>query len=256
MKRLLIAMLIALPGLAGAQGLLDFRHDLAFKAQTVNAVAERAYRARLRAYAADGRLDANPELLVRLHRLLVQLLPAARYERPDAASIAWEIHTCRRCDENASAMAGGKLLVGEEFVRKLALSDDELGYVLAHEMAHVLAEHTREFATTARFFMGNGRNRDYEDIQNELHESYSVNLRMAPLIVQQELEADYMGFVLGARSGFDPDAMPRFLRKLGDEPVSMLSLNVSTRQRIAQAEAMLQSARRIREIGVPGGALR
>ena len=251
-KHLLVATLITLPGLAGAQGLLDFRHDLAFKAQTVKAVAERAYRARLHTLAADNRLDRNAELLDRLHRLIATLQPAVRYERPDAAAIDWEVHTCRRCAENASAMAGGKLLVGEEFVRELALSDEELGYVLAHEMAHVLAEHTREFATTARFFMGNGRNRDFEDIQNELDESLSVNLRMAPLIVQQELEADYMGFVLGARSGFDPDAMPRFLRKLGDEPVSALSLHASAHERLAHAQAMLEAARRIREIGIPG----
>ena len=49
----------------------------------------------------------------------------------------------------------------------------------------MLAEHTREFATTARFFVGNGRNREYGDIQNELDESFVVNLRMAPVYAQK-----------------------------------------------------------------------
>jgi Zn-dependent protease with chaperone function len=256
MKRLLAAVLIAAPGIAGAQGVLDFRNDLAFERGTVEAVAENAYRARLRVLAADGRLDTTPGLLRRLRALVTRLQPALRFERPRATPIDWEIHTCRRCGENASAMAGGKLLVGEEFVDELALTDDELGYVLAHEMAHVLAEHTREFATTARSFMGNGRNRDYEDIQNELDNSLSINLRMTPLTVQQEFEADYMGYILGARAGFDPGAMLRFLSKLGVEPVSAFAPHASTAERIARARAMREAARRIQAVGVPAGATR
>jgi predicted Zn-dependent protease len=250
MKHLLFAMLIAAPGISWAQGLLDFRNDLAFDARTVEAVAERAYRARLHKLAADGRLDANTELLGRLRKLIARLTPAAQFEHPGAPTIVWEIHTCRRCGENASAMAGGRLLVGEDFIAELALTDDELGYMLAHEMAHVLAEHTREFATTARFFVGNGRNRDYEDIQNELDESLAVNLRMAPVYVQQELEADYMGFILGARGGFDPNAMTSMLRKLHTEAVRGFVMHPSEGERMQRVQAMLQTAHRIHETGI------
>jgi predicted Zn-dependent protease len=247
MKRLILALLIAAPGLAGGQGLLDFRHDLAFDVRTVETTAEHAYRARLRSLAADGRLDANPAVLTRLHTLFARLLPASQLERPDAATLQWEIHTCRRCDENASAMAGGRLLVSEEFIDALALTDDELAYVLAHEMAHVLAEHTREFATTARFFLGNGLNRDYEDIQRELDESIAANLRMAPVYVQQELEADYMGLILGARSGFDPAAMPRMLRKLQTEAGQGFINHLDADVRMQRVLAALPAAQRIRE---------
>jgi Zn-dependent protease with chaperone function len=248
MKHLFVAMLIAAPGLAGAQGLLDFRNDLAFDTITVESVAERTYRSRLRALSADGRLDVNVPLLARLRGLVAGLRVAAQFERPDAAAIVWEIHTCQRCDENASAMAGGRLLVGEEFIAGLALTDDELGYVLAHEMAHVLAEHTREFATTARFFVGNGRNRDYEDIQNELDESIGINLRMAPVYAQQEFEADYIGFVLGARSGFDPEAMPRMLLKLNTVNTSAFALHPDAGARMQRVRAMLQTAQLIRQL--------
>lgn len=251
MKRLLIAMLIGAPAICGAQGLLDFRHDLAFETRTVNALAERTYRARIGALAADGRLDADPRLLSRLHGLVAKLRVGARVERADAAALSWEIHTCRRCDENASAMAGGKLLVSEEFVAQYALTDDELGYVLAHEMAHVLAEHTREIATAARFFVGNGRNRDYEDIQNELDESLPLVLRMSPVYIQQELEADYMGFIIGARSGCDPEAMLRMLAKLDANTGSSFAPHPSGTERSQRAGAMLQTAQRIREAGIP-----
>lgn len=250
-KHLLYVILIAIPGFAGGQPLLDFRTDLAFDANTVAAVADRTYRARLQALAADGRLDRDPALLARLRTLVEKLQPAIRYERPDVAAIDWEIHTCRRCGENASAMAGGKLLVGEEFIAGLAFTDDELGYVLAHEVAHVLAEHTREFATAARFFVDHGRYRHYEDIQNELDESFVVNLRMAPVYALQELEADYIGYILGARSGFQPEAMLRMMRKMLADGPQGFSRHPDAGERIRRLEAMLQAAHRIRDMHFP-----
>ena len=39
MKRWLVAFLMIVPGLAGAQPVLDFRNDLAFQATTVNSFA-------------------------------------------------------------------------------------------------------------------------------------------------------------------------------------------------------------------------
>ena len=251
MKIVLIAMLVLVPGLCTAQRLLHFRNDLAFEPRTVEALAERTYRARLQTLHADGRLDANAQLRGRLQRLVIRVAEAARFERPESAKIEWEIHTCRRCGENASAMAGGKLLVGEEFIAELAPTDDELGYMLAHEMGHVIAEHARESATTARFLLGNGRNRDYEDLRNELNESFVANLRLAPLYEQQEFEADYIGFVLGARTGFDPEAMPEMLRKLRSDGGSAFGMHPSGVERIRRVETMLETAHRIRSIGVP-----
>jgi predicted Zn-dependent protease len=251
MKRLLVALLIAAPSLCGARGLIDLRNDFAFDANNVEAVAERAYRARLGTLASDGRLDVDARLLERLRGLIARLKIAAIFERPGAETIVWEVHTCRRCGENASAMAGGRLLVGEEFIAKLALTNDELGYVLAHEMAHVLAEHTREFASVARYFVDNGLNRDYEDIQSELDQSFIVNLRMATVYAQQELEADYIGFILGARSGLEPEAMPGMLRKLRSDEPRGFALHPGEKTRLERVMAMLESARRIYEMGIP-----
>jgi predicted Zn-dependent protease len=251
MRVVLIAMLLVVPELCAAQRLLDFRNDLAFEPATIDALAEHAYRARLQTLAAEGHLDANEELRGRLCRLVVRIAEAARFERPESAKIDWEIHTCRRCGESASAMAGGKLLVGEEFVAELAPTDDELGYIVAHEMGHVIAEHARESATTARFLLGNGRNRNYEDLQNELDESLGANLRLAPLYAQQEFEADYIGFVLGARAGFEPEAMPRMLRKLRSGAGSAFVMHPSDDERIGRVDTMLEMAHRIRTIGIP-----
>ena len=250
MKRWLLILLLIAPGAAGAQRLLDFRNDLAFQASTVNAFAAHIYYDRIHRLAAAGKLDVDRDLLGRIRSLIARLRPAAVYERPAAARIKWEVHICRKCDENASAMAGGKLLVGEEFIKEIHPSDDELAYLLAHEMAHVIAEHTREFATTARYFVGMGLKRDYADIQHEVDESFGLQLRMAPLYKQQELEADYIGFILGARSGFDPKAMLSLLTKLHSDGRSLISPHPSTAQRLKQARAMLETAERLRAQGL------
>jgi Zn-dependent protease with chaperone function len=251
MKRWLVTLLLSVPGLTGAQPLLDFRNDLAFQATTVNAFAAQVYHERIQRLAAAGKLDVDRTLLKRIRGLIARLRPAAEYERPASARIAWEVHVCRKCDENASAMAGGKLLVGEEFIRDIQPSDDELAYLLAHEMAHVLAEHTREFATTARYFVGMGLKRDYVDIQHELDESLGLQLRMAPLYKQQELEADYIGYILGARSGFEPEAMLSLLTKLHGDGPSLMDPHPSTEQRLQQARTMLETAKRLWARGIP-----
>lgn len=247
MKHLIAALLLAMPGLAGAQALLEFRSDLAFSAAEVERIAAQQYRERLRALESKRQLDRDPALARRVETILPRLRRAAAYERPDSVRLDWEIHVCSGCDESASAMAGGKLLVSADFVAGLALDDDELAYLLAHEIAHVLAEHTREFATLARCFVGNGLKRDYVDIQRQLGEDLSVNLRMEPAYEQQELEADYMGFVLGAHAGFAPEAMLRLLRKLHTDSESVLGTHPSDAKRLRQARAMLQTARILAE---------
>jgi predicted Zn-dependent protease len=247
MKRLIAALLLALPGFAGAQALLDFRRDLAFSETEVDALAAQEHRERLRALERRGTLGRDPVLLRRLQGILPSLRRAAAYERPDSDRLAWEVHVCSGCDESASAMAGGKLLVSADFIAGLALDDDELAYLLAHEMAHVLAEHTREFATLARAFVGNGFRRSYADIEEQLAQDFSVNLRMRPAYVQQELEADYIGFVLGAHAGFAPEAMLSLLGKLHGESRSLLGTHPDDAERLRQARAMLETARILAE---------
>lgn len=252
MKRWLAVFLMIVPGLAGAQPVLDFRNDLAFQSTTVNSFAAHIYRERLSKLKAAGKLDVDQALLKGLRGIIERLRPAAEYERPAAAALSWEVHICRQCYENASAMAGGKLLVSEEFIAQIKPTDDELAYLLAHEMGHVLAEHTREFATSARYFVGMGLKRDYSDIQHEIDESFSLQLRMAPLYKQQEMEADYIGFVLGAHAGFEPHAMLSLLHKLNMDGASILDAHPSTKQRLKQARAVLPAALRLYARGIPG----
>jgi predicted Zn-dependent protease len=243
MRVLLAIVMFVASGLAGAQALLEFHDDLAFRRDSVDKFAERAYRARIESLAAADHLDRDAALVDRLRSIAKRIGAAAAIERPDLPAPHWEIHTCRDCGEQASAMAGGRILVGEEFVSNLALTDDELAYVVAHEAGHALAEHTREFASIARYFMDNGVRREYWDIQRELDNSFVVQLRMAFVSEQQEEEADYIGFILGARAGFTPDAMISLLDKLGSMPSQGFGTHPTAAHRLDQARAMLGTAR-------------
>jgi predicted Zn-dependent protease len=243
---LAVLALVACAPFARAGELLDFREDLAFRPEAVESFAARNYVERLESLRRDGRLDGDAVLLGRLDSAFRRVIAAARDERPDAARMSWEIHTCRDCDENAAALAGGRLLFGEEFAARLALTDDELAFLLAHEMAHVLCEHTREMATAARYFLDNGLHREYWDIQHELDGSIGAQFRVAFVAQEQELEADRVGFILGARAGYEPEAMLSLLGKLEGEDAASAT-HPERASRLAQARTMLQTARILQE---------
>ena len=236
-----------MPAVAMAQQVLEFAQQSGFSAAEVNAFAARAYGVRLLSLRQARELDPDPALKKRLQGVMQRIRLAAVYELPSAAEIPWEVHACRGCDENACAFPGGKLLVSADFVARLELTDDELGYLLAHEVAHVLAQHTREFASAARYFVDSGTARDYADVENELGDNLSVLLRMSFLNAQQELEADRIGFVLGAHAGFAPEAMLALLIKLrtSDGRASVLDMHPTSEQRLQQARGMLQAMQRL-----------
>ena len=136
--------------------------------------------ARIQDLAADGFLDIDPTLFSRLRAQVNELKHAVRFERLDMALIAWEICTCRYCNENISFMAGAQLFISEDFITDRELTHDETAYLLTHEMVHVLARHACAFATAARLFVSNDGIRNDEDIQGNIDESIAVNLKMAP----------------------------------------------------------------------------
>lgn len=243
MKVLAALVLAAWPALAAAQ-LFEFRRDLAFSEQEVVRAGEAAYRQRVEALRTAVALDRDATLAARAEAVLARLVVAAEAERPGAGRLAWELHLSDSPEDNAAAMAGGKLLVSAPFVRSLALDDDELACLLAHEVAHVVAEHARESATAALAFVPKRRYRSYVDVQDELDSSLSLALKLQHVQAAQELEADFIGIVLAARAGYDPAAMLSLLRKLGEEDApSIVRTHAPPSERLAQARRTLPIAR-------------
>ena len=112
---------------------------------------------------------------------------------------------------NAFALPGGYLYVTRGL---LALADDsaELAAVLAHEMAHVIADHglaraRREEATGIATRVASRVMSDAEARVALARDQVDA----ARFSRQQELEADQIGTVMMARAGFDPAAAVSFL---------------------------------------------
>jgi predicted Zn-dependent protease len=131
-----------------------------------------------------------------------------------ATQWGWEVHVVDSTRFEAFSMSGGKILVSTPFVRAHDLSDGELAALLAHEIAHALAEHVREQLTAARKLDPAYRRLSAEDMANAMEWDLSVSLRLAELSRLHELEADDIGIYLAAKAGFDPHTSVQFYRKL------------------------------------------
>jgi predicted Zn-dependent protease len=219
--------------------------ELRFGADEVAERMEDRYLDQVVELAAGGRLDDDRVLLARLGRIGVGLVRAAVELKPAAADWQWEFHTTSDSGVDAQCVAGGKILVGSAFVHKLALDDAELATLLAHEVAHAVAEHDRETLSEALYF-----NRQPEPpldvLMERLASDLSLQIRLSGLSNLQESEADQLGMVLAHRAGWPAAAMVSFYRKLAaDDAASLLSSGHPTpasRLSMAKGMALLFSA--------------
>ncbi|MRX09780.1 M48 family metalloprotease [Pseudoduganella sp. FT25W] len=197
--------------------------ELVFSAAEVDASMEERYIDRTVDLAADGKLDEDRALLARLRYISAELIRVAIELKPEAAQWQWEVHTTSDVDVDALCLAGGKILVGSAFVHRLALTDGELATLLAHEVAHAVAEHHRETFSEAMLL-----NRfpavPLEVVMARLDSDLSLQIRLSKLSSLQESEADHLGMVLAHRAGWAADDMVSFYRKLADgEQTALLS---------------------------------
>ena len=80
----------------------------------------------------------------RTRDLFQRLVKQVAHIHPEAANWPWEIHVVDRGVVNAYAVGAGKVMVYRGLIDYLALSEDELAFIVAHEMAHNLRLHMRE----------------------------------------------------------------------------------------------------------------
>lgn len=237
---LLFAGLSLVCGMAGAQVPESGRaQEMSFSAEEVAGTVEDRYIDRVVELAAAGRLDGDRVLLARLQSIGAGLIRAAVALKPEAFGWQWEFHTTSDADVDAICMAGGKILVGSAFVRQLALSDGELATLLAHEVAHAVAEHHRETLSEALFL-----NRypvvPLEVVMERLESDLSVQIRLSKLSSMQESEADQLGMVLAHRAGWPAADMVSFYRKLsgGDQAALVSSAYPASASRLSMARGM------------------
>lgn len=186
--------------------------ELRYGADEVHERIEALYLEQVVLLAAAGRLDRDRALLRRVQAISADLIVAAIELKPEAADWQWEVHIASDPGVEASCQAGGKLLVGAEFLQRLALGDGELAVLLAHEIAHAIAEHHREFLSEAQLLHRPPVPLDV--VLERLDSDLGMQVRLAGLSRQQEREADQLGMVIAHRAGWSGSAMLGFYRKL------------------------------------------
>ena len=177
-------------------------------------------------------------------RLIAQ---AVRF-RPDSANWAWEVQVINDPKTvNAFCMAGGKMAIYTGMWEKLKATDDEIAQVMGHEIAHALADHTRErmsiamtsaavttAAAVAITVAGGDERAGLALTGAQLAAALAIQL---PNSRNGEAEADQIGIELAARAGYDPKAAVTLwekMGKLGSTPPEFLSTHPSPQNRAAR----------------------
>lgn len=192
-----------------------------------------------------------------LNEILARLAPATQ-----TPSEVYRVTILNSPIVNAFALPSGDIFVTRGL---LALADDssEIAAVMAHEIAHITAQHAAKRAekekTAALFARVSTAVLDRPEEGQE--EEAKGRLGLAQFSRQQEFEADQIGIKTIGQAGYDAFAAARFLESLGrwtamrasllgenadGGKLDMMSTHPSTPERVAQAVA------EARQIGAPG----
>ncbi|SFG94526.1 Peptidase family M48 [Duganella sp. CF458] len=212
--------------------------ELRFPAEEVEQRAGDQYIEQTVSLAAAGRLDRDKALLFRARRIAEGLVRAAVALKPDAKGWSWEVHVTDDPAVEAESQAGGKLLLGSLFAGRLRLDDGELAILLAHEIAHIVAEHERE--TLSEALLDSRRDLPLDVVAERLASDVPLQFRLSRLSAIQEREADQLGMLIAYRAGWPCSAMLTFYRKLAADSsaTTILASHPSGTTRLSLAKGM------------------
>jgi predicted Zn-dependent protease len=216
-----------------------------FSTQEVNRLASAKYSETTATLKLSASLDDDPIILARVEMVFASLVRAAAYLKPASATWRWEVHTSSDSQIDAYCMAGGKLIIGSFFVRRLHLSNGELATLIGHEVGHVIAEHHREILSNV-LHLNPLPATSLQIVSDQLDSDTRLPFRLAALSNLQESEADQLGILLAHRAGWASSSMIHFYQKLMlDERPTFLSMNYPpSSSRLAMAYRMTLSFKR------------
>lgn len=159
-------------------------------------------------------LDEEPVLNARVDAVMAAVGAAAAAIDPRFSVSYWRAILIADFGRGATAFPGGTLIVDAKFVRALELTDDELAFVLSHEVAHVIAGHAFEKLSFMAGHLGKDKAPTARTALLEFltRDSYAAMFR--PTARVQEREADTIGAAILFVSGFDPQRALKLFEKL------------------------------------------
>ena len=160
----------------------------------------------------------------------------------------WEVTLFASEQVNAFALPGGKIGVYEGLL-DVAINQHQLAAVMAHEVGHVLANHSNERASqSALRNVGFGVAQILGASDTTLR-ALDVGTQLGlflPFNRTQESEADLIGLTLMARAGFEPDEgislWENMAANSGERTPALLSTHPSPRARMDELRARMPAA--------------
>lgn len=179
-------------------------------------------------------------------RALVEALPPPRGE--------WSVAVFQDPSPNAFALPGGKIGVNSGLL-EVARSPDQLAAVIAHEIAHVRADHgnerlTQQLAVQGGLLLVDLLAEDPGSLGHEvLRQALGIGAELGLLLPYSrthEREADLLGLELMARAGFDPRESLGLWRNMaaagGGQPLEFLSTHPTHDSRLEDLQAAMPAA--------------
>ena len=186
--------------------------------QQINAEASQGYR-QMKQQNAKA-IDTSSVTAQRVHKIFNKMKPYAEQENKTGVPFQWEITVFRTNELNAWAMPGGKMGFYTGLVEKLNMNDDEIATVMGHEMAHALKEHGKaktNFGTVSNIVGAIGGTALSIAVGTDVTDLVSLTKDFAldkPYSRSAETEADEVGLMLMARSGYNPQVAPGLWQKM------------------------------------------
>ena len=176
----------------------------------------------------------------------------------------WEYNLIKDDQVNAWAMPGGKIAFYTG-IMPIAESEAGVAAIMAHEVAHALADHGAQRMSAAQLqqlgaVAGNvalsGKSQETQQIFNQAYGLGSQVGVMLPFSRSHETEADRIGLTLMAIAGYDPAEAADLWRRMksnagGQAPPEFLSTHPSSDTRIRNIEKWAPEAKaEARKFGV------
>ncbi|MGC7589193.1 M48 family metallopeptidase [Bisgaard Taxon 46] len=166
-------------------------------------------------------LDTSSPTSKRIHSIFKKMVPYADKENQTGEKFHWQLSVIKSKELNAWAMPGGKMAFYTGLVDTLKLTNDEIATVMGHEMAHALKEHgkkrvnmgqfTNVLAEVAHVALSTQIGSDGSSLVVGLTKDWALD---KPYSRSNETEADEVGLMLMAKSGFNPEAAPKLWQKM------------------------------------------
>ena len=162
---------------------------------SINQEAASSYTQEMGKIRSQGAIDTTSNTARRIHHVFNKMVPYANQANETGLEFNWQINVIKSKELNAWAMPGGKMAFYTGLVDTLQLNDNEIAVVMGHEMAHALKEHGGA---------------DMTDLVT-LTKDFALD---KPYSRSAETEADEVGLMLMARSGYNPEVAPGLWQKM------------------------------------------